>query len=371
MLSQATLNAIDVAQAVPLPPILSSRIPLDVYEEIIDWMDQPTLAAAALVDTAWHTRAMDNLYSTILIDSRASFDLLVKQARTSPRVRRWLTATRGLIVTHIVISRTYWHNRKYATVPGLFLHALPASLGQTMPGLRTLTIGFGLYPFMHPTFFHALPLFKHVVSLRLLDVWLSNIAQLHRIVYAFPQLESLSLFSGSLKEMYPGARSQRLALPPPNPRHASNIRLKKLVIDTCDDQHTLERMIDWLVQSEICANLHDLTVKYWWVKPHYEEQHDTSELVNQLLRRSGPHLVRFCEIAGSRPHVSQNILLTAISRTTQLCGIWRSLLRPGSKENLQTLCRRGRLSCFISSTRSEATSSSASQLPSPFKLLAT
>ena len=45
-----------------LPHILSARIPLEVFEFLIDEMDPPTLAAAALVCAPWYPRAMHNLY---------------------------------------------------------------------------------------------------------------------------------------------------------------------------------------------------------------------------------------------------------------------------------------------------------------------
>ncbi|KAH9911388.1 uncharacterized protein B0H18DRAFT_1128764 [Fomitopsis serialis] len=46
---------------------------------------------------AWYPRAIHNLYSVVGIRNRASFDMLFKQSRTSPRVMRWLTSTRILI----------------------------------------------------------------------------------------------------------------------------------------------------------------------------------------------------------------------------------------------------------------------------------
>ncbi|KAH9921763.1 uncharacterized protein B0H18DRAFT_1121225 [Fomitopsis serialis] len=70
-----------------LPRALAIRIPLKIFGFVIDAMNQPALAAAALVCAAWNPRAMRNLYRTVEIYSRRRFDMLFKQCHTSPRVK--------------------------------------------------------------------------------------------------------------------------------------------------------------------------------------------------------------------------------------------------------------------------------------------
>ncbi|KAH9921777.1 uncharacterized protein B0H18DRAFT_1020094, partial [Fomitopsis serialis] len=48
-------------------------------------MDPHTLIAAALVCAAWYPRVMRNLYHTIKIGSRTSYNLLFKQCHASPQ----------------------------------------------------------------------------------------------------------------------------------------------------------------------------------------------------------------------------------------------------------------------------------------------
>jgi len=81
--------------------ILSARISLEVFELVVDKMDTPTLIAAALVCAAWYPRAMHNLYHTVEILSRPSYDLLFKQCHASPRVKQWLARTCKLVVDEV------------------------------------------------------------------------------------------------------------------------------------------------------------------------------------------------------------------------------------------------------------------------------
>jgi len=84
-----------------LPLALSARIPLEVFDFVVNEMDPHTLTAAALVCAAWYPQAMCNLYHTIEICSRASFNLLFKQCYASPRVKLWLASTYKLVVYEV------------------------------------------------------------------------------------------------------------------------------------------------------------------------------------------------------------------------------------------------------------------------------
>ncbi|KAH9925799.1 uncharacterized protein B0H18DRAFT_368325 [Fomitopsis serialis] len=68
----------------PLTTDLSNRIPIEVFENVIEHMNQRTLCNSALVCQAWNPRASCILYLTVIINSRAGYDLLVRQLRTSP-----------------------------------------------------------------------------------------------------------------------------------------------------------------------------------------------------------------------------------------------------------------------------------------------
>jgi len=84
-----------------LPLALSARIPLEVFEFVVDEMDPPVLTAATLVCAAWYPRAMRNLYHNIEIRDRTSYNLLFKQCYASPRVKLWLASTYELVVNEV------------------------------------------------------------------------------------------------------------------------------------------------------------------------------------------------------------------------------------------------------------------------------
>ncbi|KAH9931412.1 uncharacterized protein B0H18DRAFT_83127 [Fomitopsis serialis] len=170
-----------------LPLTLSARVPLEIFELVIDKMDSPALTAAALVCAAWYPRAMRNLYHTIDIGSRTSYDMLFKQCNASPRVKRWLARTRVLVVHEPSASSPSGNKTKSHSH---FLQALPSALANLMPRVRTLDIWDGRLRFVRPDFFLALSRFKSVKSLMLFDCQLSNVTQLRRIVSAFPGLHT-------------------------------------------------------------------------------------------------------------------------------------------------------------------------------------
>lgn len=81
-----------------LPLALSARIPPEVFEFVIDKIYPPTLITAAQVCAAWYPRAMHNIYYTVNICSRTSFNVLFKQCQTYPTVKQWLASTCKLVV---------------------------------------------------------------------------------------------------------------------------------------------------------------------------------------------------------------------------------------------------------------------------------
>ncbi|TFY68173.1 hypothetical protein EVJ58_g1153 [Rhodofomes roseus] len=238
-----------------LPHNLSDRIPLEIIESIIDCMVQTTLVPTAQVCRAWYPRAMYNLYSAIRLQSRRCYNLLVQQVRTSPRVKQRLATTDGLIVRHFM-------KRKGDTIP--FLDALPLVLADALSSLRVLSIEGGLRAAMHPTFYLGLLQFKHIVSLRLCSIRLSNIKQLQQIVYACPHVAELGLHHVTLMKTGPvGRGSSRPAHI--RSRTESTTSLRRLDIKAMDGfQHETEYLmtsvsiIDWLVSSTICTSLRDL-----------------------------------------------------------------------------------------------------------------
>ncbi|KAH9835304.1 uncharacterized protein C8Q71DRAFT_112765 [Rhodofomes roseus] len=221
-----------------LPPNLSDRIPLEIIESIIDCMVQTTLVPTAQVCRAWYPRAMYNLYSAIRLQSRRCYNLLVQQVRTSPRVKQRLATTDGLIVTHFM-------KRKEDTIP--FMDALPT--------LRVLSIEGALRPATHPSFYLGLLQFKHIVSLRLFDVRLSNIMQLQRIVYACPHVAELRLHGVTLICTAPfGWGSSRPAHIRPRTEATTSLRRLEIKVSKSLERETDPTMdsvpiIDWLVSS--------------------------------------------------------------------------------------------------------------------------
>ncbi|KAH9926810.1 uncharacterized protein B0H18DRAFT_1005691 [Fomitopsis serialis] len=266
---------------------LCGRIPLDVFVYIIGHMDRSALPTAALVCWAWHRCALRSLYATVELNSRASYDLLVEQFRTSSRVKQRLTATRILVVDS--------YDTKQGSAP--FLDALPAVFVNTLPMLRVLDIRQALRPVMHQTFYIALHQFKHLVSLRVSAVTLRSTDQLQRIVNAFPQLEALALSNVAFMRYHSTSRRSRY---PPQTR--SNLHLKELGLHVDDSQVStdpvgaLEHISHWLESSGI--HLHILTAD---ISPASANDHAFAcEQVDRLLGASGSYLTTFSSRFGGR-----------------------------------------------------------------------
>ncbi|KAH9921776.1 uncharacterized protein B0H18DRAFT_1020072 [Fomitopsis serialis] len=115
-------------------------------------MDPHTLIAAALVCAAWYPRAMRNLYHTIKIGSRTSYNLLFKQCHASPRVKQWLASTCELTVDEP------WDPYRDVHMNNLKAQekALPSALAGLMPRVRILHISSEGLRFIRTDFFLAL-----------------------------------------------------------------------------------------------------------------------------------------------------------------------------------------------------------------------
>ncbi|KAH9913418.1 uncharacterized protein B0H18DRAFT_1126281 [Fomitopsis serialis] len=269
-----------------LPLHLSDRIPLEVFEDIVDYMPISTLLDAVLVCRAWHSRASRRLYSTVVIKSRTQYDLLVEQSRTSPRVKQWLTTTRDLIVLC-----SYNSKREGIT----FLNSLPLVFAHTLPALRVLDIRRMLCYNMHPTFYHALRCFTHIMSLRLDDAVLGNVAQLRRIVCAFPHLEDLALDRVTFRQpRYVSSRPPYWTDTPLRPQ--SNTRLKVLTISAHPNagSDSFISQANWLVTSALCVSLRNLVVRFLCKDDPYLKL--ACEQVDRLLGASGTSLTSFHRI---------------------------------------------------------------------------
>ncbi|KAH9926786.1 uncharacterized protein B0H18DRAFT_332864 [Fomitopsis serialis] len=271
-----------------LPLHISDRIPLEVFEVIIDYMPISTLLNAVLVCHAWHSRASRHLYSTVVIKSRTQYDLLVEQSRTSPRVKQWLATTRDLVV---LCS----YNSKREGIS--FLNSLPLVFAHTLPALRVLDIRRMLCYNMHPTFYHALRHFTHIMSLRLDDAVLGNVAQLRRIVCAFPHLEDLALDRVTFRQPhYAVASPPRHRLDTSFPPESNIVRLKALTISAHPNAgpESFISQAGWLVSSVSCVSLRDLAVCVLCKDDLNLEL--ACEQVNRLLEASGPSLISFHRI---------------------------------------------------------------------------
>ncbi|TFY69762.1 hypothetical protein EVJ58_g252 [Rhodofomes roseus] len=271
----------------PLPPELSSRIPLEVVECIIDYMGHPTLFAAALVCRAWHHRALRNLYSSVEIATRGNYESLLEQFRTSPRVKQRLARAHKLVIGSYRSKEEDSH----------FLATLPLTLAHALPALRILSINGLLRPAMHLTFYRALHHLKHIVSLSLSLVTLSNTIELQRVVCAFPHLEHLALEDVTFRRPHSAgdqARSSALALS----RRNADIKLKSLSFiimsyEVQEDPMDLETIIDWLLRSAVCASLQELTLDLMHFSPDMIDDRERDENINRLLEESGSALVSF------------------------------------------------------------------------------
>lgn len=259
----------------------SPQLPIEIYANIIDLMDRPMLPVVALVAWAWYPWSMHNLYSLIELKSRTTYDLLVMQLRTSPRVQNWLATTRQVIVHephHELPEAVAQHHEQ-------FLDAFPLVFATALPSLQQLEFQ-GLRSSMHPTFSRALCQFRDLTSLHLACVTLSSIAPFSRVVRAFPHLETLSVSDIKIE------RLAQASLPPQTLRTSvrlHHLHLRHLEVDT------LRVIANWLVGSApLCSSLRSVVVDYYAPLGHSLFV-ETDNPVDEILEASGSFLETFQE----------------------------------------------------------------------------
>ncbi|KAH9931865.1 uncharacterized protein B0H18DRAFT_988303 [Fomitopsis serialis] len=279
----------DAPPQTSLQPTVFARIPQEIFDETIDWMARPTFLGAALVCTAWYPRAMHNLYFTVRISTHARFVLLAKLAHAYPRVRSWLATTRTLFMADMKFPD---YKMGWRPNTGPILHAVPLVFGRMMSGLQSLDIEGAVHPHMLPKFALALSQFKTVKSLRLRVTTPNTVSQILWIISSFPQLTDLDLHSDTFVAIPESSGNTRLSHFEPR----CDIRLRRLRIQTdgFEVQPSLTgAFVGWLVRSDICTSLDDLTVCW-------ENSTSLPMMVgctNRILRAAGPSLTRYLEEA--------------------------------------------------------------------------
>ncbi|KAH9928318.1 uncharacterized protein B0H18DRAFT_254613 [Fomitopsis serialis] len=269
-----------------LPPALSARIPLEVFELIVDAIRyQPRLAAMALVcHTTWYPRAMHNLYYSVELRSRTSYNMLFKQCHASLRFKQWLASTCELVVDEGKAEDTSMESPQYGNKSNhdtRFLQALPLALAALMPRVRILHTRNGGLRFIRTDFFLALSRYKSVKSLTLWHCLLNNITQLRRIVSAFPQLTNLTMHQVDFPQRGAASHAGSSLFQP-----SSRIRLRYLHVHMHGE--VMAMFVDWMRRSGLCTSLADLTVQF-------NDLSMVQTSLNKLLETAGASLTRYRE----------------------------------------------------------------------------
>ncbi|KZT69149.1 hypothetical protein DAEQUDRAFT_727038 [Daedalea quercina L-15889] len=304
-------NECDSVNFQPLPRQLSERIPLDVYECIMDYMDQASLYFAALVCHAWYHQSIRLLYRTIEIQQRAAFNTL---SRKSPSVRERLASSKELRVMH-------------RNGPP-FCHVVPLTLGRAMPAVERLIFRACLRPLMHPTFARYLPSFAGVKELELCGFKFLSAAELRRVLCGFPRLTHLSLSRGEVAQDM-GDHDQSKKRQITYAYGQDSVRIQTLVLGMHLNMPLLDALIDWLVASSACQSTSRL--EFW------RDSLESVLSVNRLLEAIGGALLDFHEHQGRferHDHVDllhnynlRNLDMTVSRRLTETSGIlWPELI---------------------------------------------
>ncbi|KZT71047.1 hypothetical protein DAEQUDRAFT_724806 [Daedalea quercina L-15889] len=265
----------------PLPVSLSSRIPVEIIEAVIESIDwQSLLCACTLVCRSWHHRSTRALYRSVTINGRAGFQRLSHCAHRYPGVRERLALTREVDIRDSA-------------------QAFPLVFGRMLPNLRRLVFAERCMPLpIHRSFFLSLPQLSSVTALTLFALEFYNFAELQRILCKLPRLRILSLLDVELRH----ARStmvQSAKLAPPE-----GIRLHALEVRDVRDW-TLNELLDWLaINGATCGLVSELTV--------YGLSQVNVHRINRLLRLAGASLVD-CQLnlldhIDFRPNVHLRIL---------------------------------------------------------------
>lgn len=261
---------------------LLDRIPVEIFDHIIDHIPYSHLPVAALVARSWYASVVHNLYRIVEIDSREEFNSLAMQLHQSARVQRWAASTEELVIGR-PLSKAH-------TGPTAYLDVIPAVLSGWLPSLRKLTIQSELRSRMQPVFYVVLQQFQQLVSLRLTDAELDSTMSLVRVIRCFPLLKFLALSHLQIADKEPPAQSRA--------PYCDAIRLKSLTLEFVEGK-SLEKIVDMLVSSEMCTQLERFTVALKGVIREPLQKPTSPELeggqIERILKESGPALKSFRE----------------------------------------------------------------------------
>ena len=286
-------------------PILD-RIPVEIFDHIIDHIPYSHLPVAALVARSWYASVVHNLYRTLELGSREEYMSFAARLHSSPRVQRWAMGAEEIIIGKPLC--------KPASGRDVFLDLLPVALGNWLPSLRKLTIQSELRSRMQNCFYVGVKQFRNIVSLRLTDTELKDIGAFQKIIHCFPFLTTLSLsrlqiVSDNTPTVANPLAKSRLVRP--------SIRLQGLTLEYIEGT-SLQRIADWLVQSKMCTRLERFSVTLKGVTRNSYNAEDSVipevEHIRRILRDCGTSLKSFSEEV-DRAHVLGITAQLALARS--------------------------------------------------------
>ena len=260
------------------------RVPVEIFDHIIDHIPYSHLPVAALVARSWYASVVHNLYRILEIGSSEEYMSFATRLHASPRVQRWAMGTE-----EIIVGQSFCQSKlDYQT----YLDSLPAALAPWLPFLRKLTIQSGLRSWMHKCFYAGIRRFPHLVSLRLTDAELDSLVSLQKVVHSFPLLKSLSLARIQIADKLPAARPLASVLAV----RCSSIRLKILTLEFVEGK-SLQQIVDWLVASAMCIQLEEFAVglKGFVRQPAGDTTSPEGDQIVRILKESGATLKSFRE----------------------------------------------------------------------------
>ncbi|KAI0727107.1 hypothetical protein C8Q72DRAFT_475761 [Fomitopsis betulina] len=241
----------------PLPRSITDRIPLELFEHILDFLlwETKDLYNCALVCRAWRHHSQCLLYAHVAIEHRAAYDALGRSLRNG---RSGYLARASTL--YIQGSQTQ--------------STIPLVSGRYMCSLRCLTC----YSCIMPPYHSSLPLafsgFSVLIHLTLRHFQLNSFTDLRSIICSLKSLRDLNLTHGSLL-----ARARAT-----DSSHFSPFKAPQLTQVTLGDlQDTLfSDLAQWFVSTEICCGC---TILSLLVRD--ESQRPSTETILQKL---GPSL---------------------------------------------------------------------------------
>ncbi|KAH9840545.1 uncharacterized protein C8Q71DRAFT_412401 [Rhodofomes roseus] len=288
----------------------SSRVPLEVQEHILEFIDEQCLAyRATLVCRAWYPIAVKLLYQELDFSHTHYTARLMRAMLRFPRVKEQLKATR---------RAEFYKSSFFSSFPQVFAAALPS--------LRSLHI-VGLTDPLHPSFVRALFHFKTVTHLRLSALWLDNFHQLRRVIFALPALVSLDIGNINFGRNGRLLVDDPLKLLPPDILPMSiptPTRLQTLLIDlSISGGHPKKEvaLVRWLNCTSLCQSLSSLDLTLFKFNVITKASSDATEVVRQLdrlLMIAGPSLQKLSlpvSLPIDKLNLSYNLGLTYLSFT--------------------------------------------------------